>query len=197
AEATLFKNVVDRWDEAELSKLRTWRASRKLVDLHLIPVLGERQISSIEQDDVSDIIRLLAPGTARRLLALTRGVFDYACSPARHRTERLAVNPAANLNSTHFVGSPTRRQVVLSPAHLRYLWHATDQLPEPGGAYYRLLLLTACRKNEIALLRWDEVDFAEKVLLFQPRRMKSKRAWECPMSPAVAGILEALRNRYS
>ena len=45
----------------------------------------------------------------------------------------------------------------LKPEELRWFWAATEQIGEPFGALLKLLLLTGCRREEVAGLRWSEL----------------------------------------
>ena len=49
------------------------------------------------------------------------------------------------------------RDRVLSDAEVVKLWRATEEVGEPFGAIFRLLLLTGCRLNEIAGMKWSEL----------------------------------------
>jgi integrase len=95
------------------------------------------------------------------------------------------VNPAAftNKNAEH------ARDRVLKDDELRKVWHA---LPE--GDYrdiIKLLALTGARANEIAQLRWSEIDFDRGVIALPASRAKNRRAHFIPMSATVRAILEA------
>jgi integrase len=78
------------------------------------------------------------------------------------------------------------RERVLSDAELRAVWNATDD----GTDYSRitrLCLLTGCRREEIAGLRWDEVQ-VDKILI-DSARMKGKQAHEIALLPMICATL--------
>jgi integrase len=54
----------------------------------------------------------------------------------------------------------------------------------------RLLLLTGQRKNEIAALRWSEIDLDRSVIFLPGDRVKNGRPHRIPMSAPVRQILE-------
>jgi integrase len=66
-----------------------------------------------------------------------------------------------------------------------------------GSRLYRdlilLLLYTGMRRGEAAALRWDEVDFSERVIKLPDTRIKTKRALNLPMSDLVRDLLVARR----
>jgi integrase len=53
------------------------------------------------------------------------------------------------------------------------------------------LALTGARANEIAQLRWSEIDFNRGVIALPAARTKNRRAHFIPISPTVRAILEA------
>jgi integrase len=79
------------------------------------------------------------------------------------------------------------RDRVLSGAELGEVWRK-------GSDVIRLLLLTGQRRDEIALLRWSEVDLARKLIVLPASRTKNKRAHELPLSKQALAIL-GLRPR--
>ena len=63
-------------------------------------------------------------------------------------------NPVVN---THKAGKEMARARVLENAEIKVIWNALGD--DDSSTVIKLLLLTAQRLNEIARLRWDEVDF--------------------------------------
>jgi integrase len=83
------------------------------------------------------------------------------------------------------------RERVLSDEEIATIWHALDD----GGEYaamLKLLLLTGARREEIARLRWSEVDLEAALIRLPAERTKNGRAHDIPLSPQA---LEILRSR--
>jgi integrase len=81
-----------------------------------------------------------------------------------------------------------KRERVLSASELRLIWNT---LPANRyGAIIKLLLLTGARFNEVAQLKWTEVDFQRGVISLPGDRTKNARPHEIPMSPTVRSLLE-------
>ena len=81
------------------------------------------------------------------------------------------------------------RDRTLTDSELCKIWRA---LPEGDfGDILKLLALTAARANEIAQLRWGEVDFERGVIALPGSRTKNHRAHFIPMGPTVRAILES------
>jgi integrase len=85
------------------------------------------------------------------------------------------------------------RERVLTPDELRKLWHAlTDNR---FSEIVRLLLLTACRRNEIGNLQWSEIDLGRKLIVLPPERTKNGRGLELPLSAQALAVIERTPRR--
>jgi integrase len=81
------------------------------------------------------------------------------------------------------------RERILSAAEIRLI---CNSLPDSQyGTVLKILLFTGARLNEIAQLRWSEIDFQRGVISLSGDRTKNKRPHEVPMSPSVRTLLEA------
>src|SRR5215471_16567018 len=69
------------------------------------------------------------------------------------------------------------------------VWRALDN--SEYGIIVRLLILTAQRRNEIAALRWSEIDYGRSVISLPGERTKNGKPHEIPMSEAVRSLLTA------
>jgi integrase len=79
------------------------------------------------------------------------------------------------------------RDRVLSNTELAEVWAALPQ--DHLGDIVRLLILTGQRRDEIAKLRWSEIDFDKGLIVLPPARTKNKRTHELPLSPQALAIL--------
>jgi integrase len=64
-------------------------------------------------------------------------------------------------------GRASSRERVLSDDELAKVWRACEHLNQPG-AVVRMLILTGARREEIAQLRWDEIE-GDQILLANGR----------------------------
>jgi integrase len=72
---------------------------------------------------------------------------------------------------------------------LTKLWRASDDVGEPFGAVFKLLMLTGARLNEIAQMRWAELSEDGTTIHLGAERTKNKRAHDVPLSPLVRKII--------
>lgn len=70
---------------------------------------------------------------------------------------------------------------------------AVRQLPSPGmSAYLQALLLTGARREEMAQLRWEDVDFQWRSLTIRDK-VEGRRT--IPLTPYLSSLLLALKQR--
>lgn len=139
------------------------------------------------------IARLLAeigvssgPFAANRLRSDLHTFFAWAM-----RDGWVDANPVANTNRHEEGGS---RERVLTSDELRAIWTATA-----GGDQYsavvRLLLLLACRRDEVGSLQWSEIDFDQAMISLPGERTKNSKPFDIPLTAAALAILEAQPRR--
>jgi integrase len=84
-------------------------------------------------------------------------------------------NPAAYVPKF----SEQARDRVLTPAEIKLIWQSTDSLSN-YDRIVRILLLTACRRQEIGGALWSEIE--NDLLVVSGARMKGSRAHEVPLT---------------
>jgi integrase len=93
-------------------------------------------------------------------------------------------NPAAFTNK-----NPEKpRGRVLKDDELRLIWRALED--GDFGDIVKLLILTGCRREEIAQLRWSEVDLERGIISLPPDRTKNHRPHTVPLSGTARAIIE-------
>lgn len=84
------------------------------------------------------------------------------------------------------------RERVLSDIELAAVWNASDPATD-YGCIVRLLMLTACRREEIAGLRWNEISLSEAAgeswIRLPGERTKNGRPHVAPLSETAASLL--------
>jgi integrase len=117
--------------------------------------------------------------TTNRARATMSAMFSWGM-----REGLVFANPVANTNKR----AEHPRDRVLKPYELRLVWQALN-----GGQYatiIKLLMLTAQRVNEIAGLRWSEIDSGYCLISLPAERTKNARPHEIPISPAARTLLQ-------
>jgi integrase len=155
--------------------------------------LFDKPVRSIKPDDIKELlasIRKTYPITGDHVQTTLSGMFRWAMTDKDGA--KVDFNPVANFKK------PTRppRERVLYDEHnekdpfkeLRLVWNALP--PGDFGEIIRLLILTGARREEIGALRWDELDFENRVIRLPGVRLKNWTDHGLPMSDQVHGILE-------
>ena len=167
-----------------------WRTSRrKLVERYLenqfLPAFGTLRLDRIRRLDVErwfDAYSKTAPGGANLALQLLRQILNAAVDARlipTNPTDGIRRNPRPKF--TRF----------LSTDEIDRLHRALDRLVNERpfrrrqADIIRLLLLTGCRKGEIARLKWSEVD--GDVLRLAETKTGSRTVW---LSEAARAILD-------
>lgn len=172
-------------------KASTLATDRGRIKRHIIPLLGNRQITNVGTADVEKFMRDVADGktarttktklrgkavvqggrgTAARTVGLLGAIFTFAV-----RRQLLSDNPAHGVKRY----PDGRNETYLSIEDIRKLGSVLSELEHEGEnptgiACLRLLALTGARKGEIVKLRWDEVDFGTHCLRLRDSKTGAK-----------------------
>jgi len=178
--------LVDRYLEdgptdKPAKKAATWATDGSNLRRHVVPVLGRKRLASLTPSDIQKFQRDVTEGktqaderTKKRGRAIVKGgpavaaratvVLSAMLQWATGRGFR-ADNPGKRIQ----LNKATTRERFLSAAELERLGTAFTDAEKQGLnahslAILRLLVLTGARKNEIAALRWEHVDFERGAL---------------------------------
>jgi integrase len=89
-------------------------------------------------------------------------------------------------------GKETDRDRCLSDDELRAIWMAAEAVGWPFGPCVKLLILTAQRRDEVAHIRWSEIDLEAGMWTLPRERTKNSKAHEVPLSPMAVDVLRSL-----
>jgi integrase len=167
---------------------RDWRKTEYLLRRDALPFWATRPVREITRQDVIELIDRVADRGARihanRVLAAVRVLFNWALSRGV-----IEASPAAGVKAP---GAETARERVLSDDELRAVWRAAEATPHPFGPFFKLLILTAQRRDEVAGMRWSEIDEARALWTIPGERAKNGRAHEVPLAAPALGILGSI-----
>jgi integrase len=174
---------------------------------HVVPLLGEKRVTEVSESDVESMVRKITAGkTAKdekkdgRGRVIVRGGEGAARKVARDlsavftfaiRRKLVAENPCKNAAIRKTDNQRTR---YLSLEEIKRLGAALDTLQEQGVNpkalnIARLWALTGCRRDEIAGLKWDEIDFEHSCLMLEDSKTgRSVR----PLAAAALAVLSEI-----
>lgn len=169
-------------------KNRSWAETDRLLKRHVVSRWGDRAADAITRRDVLDLLDDLVergnPIAANRVLATIRKMFGWAVE-----RDILSKSPVVNIKAP---GKETERERVLDDAELVAVWRAAEKAGGVPGAFVRLLVLTGQRRDEVAGMRWGDMDLEKKVWTLPREQTKGDRTHEVPLSPLAVEIMTEL-----
>jgi integrase len=154
----------------------------------VLPRWKGRDIGDLRKRDVVQLIDAVIDGgvtvMANRVLAVVHKLFAWAVS-----RDILEHNPATGVAKP--VAEVPRDRALTTP-EIKAIWKATTHMAYPHGAYIRLLLLTAQRRDEVATMRWSAIDLERAEWKLDAADTKAGRAHIVPLSKTVLDILSQL-----
>jgi integrase len=186
-----FKTVAGLYLKAKEARMRpsTYKAADAYFSQKWAP-LHRKPISTIDRKIVADQLRRIVAEHGSTSAARARSNLSalFAWAMKEGMVDR---NPVIGTNNP--IEGKQARDRVLTDEEIRIVWrHCQD---DDFGRIVRLLLLTACRRDEIGWLRWQEVDLPGSRLLLPAERTKPGRALEMPLTGTARAIVEAAPRR--
>lgn len=197
-EAPTLKDSVDLYFKRNAEPGRYWDELRQRFDRQIIPHFkADTKVAKITKAEVRHFIETKEEthqAAARMHFATLRPFFKWCVE-----RDLMAVSPMATL-ATPEVGEARDR--VLTDKEVKAFWQATVALskepetdtpqiePSPIFApFYRLLLLTAQRRDEVAGIRWSELDLDACTWTIPRERAKNDRAHLVHLSPQAMAVI--------
>lgn len=189
-----FGTLATSWRSVTEVQLRpaTIRQRERELKNDLLPKFQHRPVASITRAELAvhlTAIEKRAPETARNLRTHLDAIFEHAIDVGL-----LSANPTpprrvlASRRSKHHLSLPLER--------LGNFLRALDESrinPETRIAML-MVLLTACRKNEVIGAKWKEFDLQGKSWTIPAARMKTKQEHWVPLSHQAVELLQKLRK---
>ena len=170
-------------------QLATVKDYRRCLDLHILPALGETALASVERKHAADLHYRLRDTPTRANAALKILSHMFALAPG-WGFETGGRNPCRFVRGYR----ERKRERFLTRDEYRRLGDVLDEAEKGRTSVYtvaaiRVLMLTGCRRNEVLELTWDDVDRTTGELRIRHAKTGPRQV---PLTPAVAGILDAL-----
>ena len=184
--ADSFGDVVGLFVERYAKKNKSWPETQRIFDKYVLPTWAKRDITTIARRDVVELMDFIEDnhGTymANRSLAAVRKLFNW-CVADRGILEATPIVPGMAR------GKETKRERWLRDEELKAVWNACDVMGNPFGPFIHMLMVTGQRVNEVAHMRWQDLDL-EDALWTLPRGItKADREHEVPLSTLATEIL--------
>ena len=176
---------------------------------HVVPLLGDRRVSTLSVEDVNDMIRRITNGETKRtgnsVHKRGRIVVTGGEGAARKVASDLSILYGFAAEKRIVASNPVtaarkpragKRNDYLRAEHIEAISKAIRQLEVEGAnpsgvAILRLIILTGARPSEIEGLKWSEIDFHARSL----RLVDSKTGYSIrPLATAALVILSEVKR---
>ncbi len=161
--------------------------AKLVVRNHLKPGLKDRPLPLIGRADIQAIIDRIPVHQK----AMRRAVFAYASVLFGWAASRgdITRNPLIEMAKPD---APKARDRTLSDGELVAVWRASTALQKPFGPFYRLLILTGQRRDEVASIRWEDLDRKSARWIIPADKAKNGQVHIVPLSQLAILELDAL-----
>jgi integrase len=188
---TTFAAVVERYLRQHVDRHvgTAWRREvHRILEREVNGRWADRPIREITRADINRLIDEKADQgygvQANRILGVLRALFSWSES-----RDVIDANPTKGVQPR---AKETPRDRVLTDDEIVAFWHGCDQLAFPFAQLFKLLLLTAQRRDQIARLTWSEVDLEHRRLVFAGSRMKNGEGHEVHLGELAVEIIAGL-----
>jgi integrase len=174
---------------AKYSKPRkkSWKADQQRLNRHVLPTWKHRAAADITRADVRQLVAHVAeesgPIEANRTVSLLSKLFAFGLNE-----DVVKASPATKIPKP---GLEQSRDRVLNDGELRALWKVWKTLDEPMGDYFKLMLLTAQRGQEVRDMKWSDVDLASSWWTIPSTSAKNKTTHRVYLGASAGAIIAA------
>ena len=182
-----FEEIVGRYLAVHAKETRYWREKRARLQSADVKAIRNRPIALIKRPEVAGIINQVqrrSKASARMLFADVRPIFAWALDQGAIET-----NPIGGMRGPAL--SPARDRV-LGDDEIKAFWHAASEQGLPFENVFKLLLLTGQRREEVAGMRWRELDLDNATWTIAKERCKNGKAHLVNLSPDAVRMLAPL-----
>jgi integrase len=188
--AITFAGAMDQFIEKYAKReTRGWKETQRVFDKYVKPELGDYRLEAVTALHIRDMVEEMAetaPYMANRTLAYIRKFFNWA-------TERqmIPTSPVATIKA------PAREQSrdrVLTDEEIRSVWDASRTMGWPFGQAFQLLLITGQRRDEVAKMRWEDLDLEAGLWTLPREATKADRLHEVPLSKLALEVLKSAKH---
>jgi integrase len=165
-----------------------FKETKRTLERDVVPALGARPVRDITRRDIRELVAAI----------VDRGSPSHACHVQRYLSAMLTwavgedlipANPCIGLPAP---AKKVERDRALDDDEIRLFWLACERIGWPFRDLFRLLLLTAARRDEVAEARWSEFDLDKGLWILPRTRSKNDKANLVHLSPPALAILASL-----
>jgi integrase len=181
-------DLLDSWSAKNPKKGEYGKEVARMIKTDILPGLGASTlVRDITRQECIKLIDSKPRGTARGIFAILRPFLKWCVE-----REVIAKSPIEGLTQPEPFEARDR---VLDDEELLLVWFAASSLPYPWGPFYKLLMLTAQRRDEVAGMEWAELNLDKREWIIPGSRTKNGKEHLVHVSPMAFDILANLKQR--
>lgn len=195
SEGMTLRRVYDEWLAFRRPSLAdgTLKGIRIAMDNDVLPVLGQRLITTIKRADVITIIRRIEARGAVTSAMKTRQwmsqIFRYAIAIGS-----LEVNPCAEMHAVTEKVDGYRHRPFAGFSEMPNIMQAIQacEAGDVAKAAVMLMIYTVCRPGEVRYAEWSEIDIEAATWTIPAARMKMRRDHVVPLPTQAIDVLKRM-----
>ncbi len=178
------QGLIERYLAKHEKPTRYWKEKRARLLSNDLKALHGRPVTLIKRGEIAaaiDKVEERSQAAARLLFADIRPIFAWALDRAMIETNPMAAMKGPALSDA--------RDRVLSDEEVKAFWQAASDLGWPFENIFKLLLLTGQRRDEVAGMRWAELDLGAGVWTIAKERCKNGKAHVVDLHPEAIQLI--------
>jgi len=183
-----FEAVAQSYIKRECSKLKRGKEYEAAIRREFIPRWGAYPMTDLRRLHLTDLTDELLdadkPGAAHRAHEITKRIFNWAVERGE-----IEASPFATMKPPV---CKVMRDRVLKRHEIEALWKTWGVMGYPFGPLSKLLLVTAQRLREVAMMEWCEIDLGNAIWIIPGSRTKNGHEMEVPLSSLAIEVIESL-----
>lgn len=173
------------YEKDHLAKRKSARETKRIFEKYVFPKWRARPLVTITKSDVIELLKAIrAPIMANRTYSALSKFFKW-CSAH----DLIPAVPTVGVGKLH--EEAKARDRTLNDAEIRWFWHACDMLGFPFGHLFKTLLLTGCRRGEVAGMTPNELTWQSRLWELSGERMKTGNPHKIYLTSTLERVLNS------
>ena len=163
-------------------QIKSWPEYERAMNKDVLPYIGNLPIKSVDKDAIRSVVKRIH---SRKAHALSNRVLQYMsrylnwCVGCGY----IETNPARDIPKMY---KESPRERVLSKEEIYSILEATEVMGGIHGSFVKILLMSGQRLNEIAQLKWNEIN--DDHIMIGGERNKSGTSQIIPLTEGMRAI---------
>lgn len=193
-----FAQAYHDWAERKRHTVKDFDTLDRSMKLHILDILGHRKLKDLT---AFTFIKALAPledqehfAMLKRLTSIVRQIAVFVQNTGRVDE----IHDLTHISQNYVRTKPARHQPAVAPDKLSDVFYTLEGNHCRHGMLWAALLTliyTLSRTKEVCLMKWDWIDFDNKVIHFPAEIMKMKLPHDVPLSTQLKKLLQSIPRK--